>query len=105
MYILLNRDWGGFGFNENFSKKYGIARLLSDSGRADPDIIKAVIEYGIDNVNDSFSKIRLYWIPDDATDYDINNYDGMESIVYVMNGKLRYDAKEIKDEDLGSVVI
>lgn len=53
---------------------------VSDSGfeRTDLDLIKVVEELG-DEANGRFSKLEIAEIPDDVN-YDIEEYDGMESI-------------------------
>lgn len=85
MKIVINRRWGGFGVSEELVKELGLRDRWSIS-RVDPRLI-ARIEAG-ENVNSPSSKLVVVNIPDEATDWEINDYDGMESIIYVVDGKL-----------------
>lgn len=49
--------------------------------------MKIIINNG-ENINSDFSKLEVVSIPNEVTDYEINEYDGMESIICVIDGKL-----------------
>ena len=49
--------------------------------------MKVIINNG-ENINSDFSKLEVVSIPDEVTDYEINEYDGMESIIYVIDSRL-----------------
>lgn len=90
MKIIINKCYGGFAV------KYEIADALTgnvfsahdDELRTNQALIK-MIEEGKD-VGQSFSKLVVVNIPDNATDYYIDEYDGLETIIYVMDGKLHF---------------
>ena len=84
MKIIINRCFGGFCINEVSLKELGIKETVNM--RVNPELIKA-IESG-KYVNSCFSKLTIVTIPDEATDFAIEEYDGNESIIYVLNGKL-----------------
>ena len=49
----------------------------------DERLVEWVKQYPEDNPS-----LKVYVIPDDATDWEINEYDGMESLILVINGKI-----------------
>lgn len=98
MYVLINRSWGGFRFSDEFCEKYDIPRCIDTESRADVNIIKNVCEFGFDKSSSEFSKIRVAKIPDNTTDFDIYDYDGMEKVIYVVDGKLNYTNITVKNE-------
>ena len=57
--------------------------------RCDAKLIKAV-EANAEAVNGPCAKLKVVEIPEEATDWEINEYDGLESITYVVDGKLHH---------------
>ena len=43
-----------------------------------------------EDVDGYCAELEVVEIPDGATDYYLNEYDGMESIIYVLDGKLHW---------------
>lgn len=85
MKIIINRCFGGAGLNKVAAGKYNHGEEYWFD-REDASLI-AAIESG-ENINSDFSKLEVVSIPDEVTDYEINEYDGMESIICVIDGKL-----------------
>ena len=89
MKIAVNTCFGGFCLDDQIAKKYGLDKY--EVSRTDPKLIE-LIESGIDvSPKSSYRKhpsIALITIPDEATDYRIFDYDGLESIIYVLDGKM-----------------
>ena len=85
MKIVLNRNWGGFSLPKKFCEIYGYSKY-DEINRTDSKLI-AFVEKNPDEVND----LKVIEIPDDNTDYMIDEYDGFESIIYVIDGKLYRD--------------
>lgn len=86
MKIVINTDFGGFGINYEIAKKYGLYKC--DDIHTNEKLIE-LIESGID-CNDECSKLSVVEIPDEATDYYIEEYDGAESVLYVLDGKIHF---------------
>jgi hypothetical protein len=93
MKILVNCCYGGFGFSD-----FGVAKLkennLMNSNsdldlRINPEVIKLAEKYG-DELFDKHSDVEIEKLPDNITDYDINEYDGLETVIYVLDGKIYY---------------
>jgi hypothetical protein len=55
--------------------------------RDDPNLVKVVETLGklADGPN---AKLCVVEIPDNTTDWELDDYDGMESIIYVVDGKI-----------------
>lgn len=85
MKMVINGSWGGFKLPEDYAaaKTDGWVYGYADEVRCDPDLINIVESKGY--VGD----LEVVEFPDEATDYMIDEYDGMESLYYVMNGKIK----------------
>jgi hypothetical protein len=77
--ILVNTSFGGFGLKDEYNDY---------AGREDEKLI-ALVEQGVD-IGDDFADIGIAEVPDNATDYVIEEYDGKETVLYVVDGKIRY---------------
>ena len=87
MKIVLNKCYGGFGLDEELAEKYGIDEWSVD--RSDAKLIELVEKYGED-AGGSHSELEIVEIPDEATDWEIDEYDGFESVIYVVDGKIHH---------------
>lgn len=91
MKIVINTCYGGFGINSKWCMKNceeGCCREDLRKCRECAKLIRA-IEEG-ENVDDNFSKLAVVEFPNEATDYELLEYDGIESLLYVLDGKIRY---------------
>lgn len=87
MKIVLNECYGGFSVSEKWATDHGYASSWNVN-RMDPELIAAV--EAREEVNSPYSRLIVVEIPEEATDWKINEYDGMESIIAVINGKIVY---------------
>lgn len=88
MKIVINECFGGFSVNDNIVKMLNLeSRYDLEDDRTNVKLIE-LIESGV-NVNDDYSDLVVVEIPDDATDYMINEYDGYEDVLYVLDGKIK----------------
>ena len=88
MKIVINKCYGGFSVNENIVKMLNlVSRYDLEDDRTNAKLIE-LIESGAD-VNTRCSNLTVVEIPDDATDYMINEYDGFENVLYVLDGKIK----------------
>lgn len=85
MKIVVNSCVGGFGVNREILKKYNI-QMDREKIRTDEKLIQ-LIESGV-NCNTDFSKLEIVDIPSEATDYYVENHDGLEIVLYVLDGKI-----------------
>lgn len=88
MKIVINVCFGGFGLTEEAKKTLGI-KYSEDIERTDARLIK-MVETDAVNVADKFAELEVIEIPDEATDWEIDEYDGLENVTYVVNGKLHH---------------
>lgn len=88
MKVVINCCFGGYGFSRDFLDKYGWE--IGSLKRNDPKLVAAIEELGEAKSSGSFSKLCIVEIPDDCTDYYIEEHDGAENIIYVKNGKLHW---------------
>lgn len=88
MKIVINKCFGGFSVNDKIVKMLNLeSRYDLEDDRTNAKLIE-LIESGED-VNGDYSNLAVVEIPDDATDYKINEYDGYESVYYVLDGKIK----------------
>lgn len=88
MKMIINDSFGGFGVREDVLEKFGLSEAEEDTIRFDPNLI-ALVESGED-INDDDSDLAVVEIPDNATDWFIDEYDGSEQIIYVVDGRLHW---------------
>ena len=88
MKLVINGCYGGFGVKDEIVERLGLGSRDSEETRTNAELI-AMIEAGED-VNDRCANLVVVELPDDCTDYYIDEYDGLESVIYVVDGKLHW---------------
>ena len=91
MKIVVNADFGGFGYG--VPKEYEGCVFAYENDRANPELVAFV-----ENHPDDCGDLAIMTIPDNATDWGIQEYDGNETLIYVVNGKIHYCC-EVDDDD------
>lgn len=89
MQIVLNECWGGFSLSQKACAILGLPSPYSNIRRTDPRLIQCVQTLGSE-VNGRNAELNIINIPDDVTDWEINEYDGMETLTYIINGKIHH---------------
>ena len=87
MKLVINACYGGFGISKKWEAK-NCEKDCKENCRECAKLIRAIEEK--ENVNDDFSKLAVVEFPNEATDYELLEYDGIESLLYVLDGKIRY---------------
>lgn len=91
MTFILNKCYGGWGLSGFACEKLGLTDEY-DYNREDELMVDAlaslIAEFGSQKCSGSFAKLAVVSIPDNVTDWEIDEYDGIESITYVVDGKL-----------------
>lgn len=92
MKIVVNKCFGGFWLSKKDCEYLGEMPFIYNSynRRTDERLVKCVESLGHD-ASDKYANIVIVDIPDNATDYRIEEYDGREKVLYVIDGKI-YDA-------------
>ena len=93
MKLVINRCYGGFGVPKDVVKELGYKDIFDYNVdwnlRGDLRLIKMVEEDPTRFV-DCCTQLKVVEIPDNVTDYEISDYDGLESVTYVVNGKIHH---------------
>lgn len=87
MKIVVNKCFGGFDISDEAARELGLSEGYHIVSRVDDRLIK-MVEENADKVSGWSAKLRVVEIPDNATDWELNDYDGRETIIYVVDGKL-----------------
>lgn len=90
MKFAINSCYGGYRLASEY-------REYEKMERNDPRLIAKIEEVGTTMISDTFACITLVFVPDDATDWELDEYDGYETLRYVLNGKIHY-AEKIEGE-------
>ena len=84
MKIVINDCYGGFGLSEEAEELYVQKKNISGSLRGDilrnDSVLVEVVETLGDKASGKYSELKVVEIPDDVTDWRIEEYDGWEHI-------------------------
>lgn len=83
MKIVVNANFGGYGCDVSEQYEDLVDRYEND--RTNPELVTFV-----ENHPDDCGDLAIMTIPDNATDWDIEDYDGNETLIYVVDGKIHY---------------
>jgi len=86
MKIVINRCYGGFSLSEATTRLFGIESVY-DIDRSNV-LLVAMVEENPAEVSGRYARLAVVDIPDNATDWEIVEYDGFESVTAVVDGKL-----------------
>lgn len=87
MKVVVNRCYGGFSLSRAAMEALGVESPYEEISRINPNLI-AFVEKDALSGSGRHAKLQIVEIPDEATDWEISEYDGFETIIYVLNGKL-----------------
>lgn len=95
MKIVLNKCYGGFELSEFACEKLGCRSFdynRPQGKRTDEKLIDLIETYGPEKcgADDGCTALTIEEIPDEATDWELNDYDGIETVTYVVNGKIHH---------------
>lgn len=86
MFITINRCYGGFELPQVIWKALELNRFDSSiEVRTNTYLVDYVLRHGYKNMG---TDLQVVEIPDNATDWMLNEHDGLESILYVVDGKI-----------------
>jgi hypothetical protein len=84
MKIVINKCYGGFGLSKEAEKLYVQKKNISGPLRGDilrnDSVLVEVVETLGDKASGKYSELKVVEIPDDVTDWRIEEYDGWEHI-------------------------
>ena len=84
MKIVINKCYGGFGLSKEAEELYVQKKNISGPLRGDilrnDSVLVEVVETLGDKASGKYSELEVVEIPDDVTDWRIEEYDGWEHI-------------------------
>lgn len=86
MKIVLNKCYGAYALSDWAKETLGI-EFSDEINRNQLDLIDLVENFP-EKVSANYALLSIVEIPDESTDWEINEYDGYESITFVLDGKL-----------------
>lgn len=94
MKIVLNKCYGGFSLSEFACEKLGCNPYdytdIDKMQRISKRLIDLVEMYGSEKCSGGCAALVIVEVPDETTDWEINEYDGLESVTYVIDGKIHH---------------
>ena len=87
MKMVINTCYGGFAIKDEVLERLGLDEDADDL-RYDPRLIAEIERLGSKAVSEYYSRLEVVEVPDNATDYRISYYDGIETVLYVVDGKI-----------------
>lgn len=94
MKIVLNKCYGGFSLSEFVCKKLCCDPYdYTDEDkmqRISERLIDLVETYGSKKCSGGSAALVIVEIPDEVTDWEIGEYDGVEFVTYVIDGKIHH---------------
>ena len=87
MKVVLNRMFGGFSLSHKFCDAYPQFNWYGED-QDNQELIKCIEEFGINNAQGINAEFEIFELPNEATDYYIDEYDGYNQLIYVVDGKL-----------------
>ena len=89
MKIAVNKCYGGFSLSDKACELLGTddPYQYKYELRTDAKLISVIEELG-EEADGYCASLEVVEIPDDATDWRINEYDGWEDVWYVLDGKI-----------------
>ena len=92
MKVVINECYGGFGISDKARKILGSKKYKYDweIKRDDPKLIALIEQKGSEFVSDQYACLVVEDIPESATDYKMIEHDGYESIICVIDGKIKF---------------
>ena len=83
MKLVINETYGGYGYGVADEFEALVAKYEDE--RTAPELV-AFVEGHPDDCGD----LNVVEIPDESTDYLIDEYDGAETVYYVVDGKIHF---------------
>lgn len=90
MKLVINRCFGGFSLSDEAVEILHLRNSHSFVCRDSTELINLIEEKGSEFCSGFCANLAVIEIPDEATDYYINEYDGREEVIYVVDGKLHF---------------
>jgi hypothetical protein len=87
MKIVVNRDYGVFHIDSAVAEELNVD-AYDTAARYNPQLIEAVEKLGTERASGYCGCLKVVELPDNTTDHYIDEYDGFETVYYVVDGKI-----------------
>lgn len=87
--LVVNRCWGGFSLSKLACEALGLSDSYADIARDDYRLV-ATVRLLDEKANGNFARLEIVELPFETTDWHIEDYDGCETVIYVVDGKLHF---------------
>ena len=89
MVFVLNKCYGGFSLSPFAMERLGVTDPYTCLTPLQIDALAALItEFGSERCSGSHAKLKVVEVPDTITDWIMEEYDGIEVLIYVLDGKI-----------------
>ena len=89
MIYVLNKCWGGFSLSQFAMEQLGVDDAYADlTSEQIGKLVNLINEHGSEKCSGSHAKLVVVEIPNNYTDIEWDDYDGIERITYVVDGKI-----------------
>ena len=85
MKVVVNNDWGSFHVSAQTAARLGMESIYDTISRQDPRLIEIVEMFP-----EVESNLTVLDVPEEATDWEISEYDGKEHIICVVDGHIKH---------------
>ena len=93
MKMVINNCFGGFSLSDAAVQQLGLDSPYSDIDRCDERLV-ALVEQDADAASGRCARLVVVEIPDEATDTYLEEYDGAERLLYVLDGHIHFADEE-----------
>ena len=89
MTFVLNKDYGGWSISEFAQEKLGVNTPYPQmTDELTDKLADLIYQFGSEACSGHFANLVVVNISDTCTDFEVNEYDGFETLTYVVDGKL-----------------
>ena len=89
MTYVLNKCFGGFSLSKFACTQLGVDSAYPElTSEQIGQLAELINQYGSEKCSGAFAKLVVVTIPDNFTDIEWDDYDGIERITYVVDGKI-----------------
>lgn len=98
MKMVINKCYGGFSLSVAAKHKLGLKSLYPNIDRCDERLV-ALVEKDAEMASGFCAKLAVVEIPDEATDTYLEEYDGAERLLYVLDGHIHFAGEHEEEEE------
>lgn len=88
MELVINKCWGGFCLSKEACEILGCSAwsFSSTNDRHNLNLVNCVKKLGVEAASGPYANLKIIKLPDETTDWEIIDNDGVEIVIYVVDG-------------------